>query len=85
MTSDVEQLSNRLRREVFLPALQDAVRRAREQDPSGAAILNAAVMTFGDMLIEVVGATDTVRLLRGFADHIERTLPQQDQAAAPQG
>lgn len=70
----VEQLSNRLRQEVFLPALQEAVRRARALDPSGSAVLNASVLSFGDMLIEVLGPADTVRVLRGFADHIERTM-----------
>ena len=67
------EITNRLRNEVFLPALQEASARAREIDDAPANLLNASVMAFGDMLVQVIGQDATVHLLRGFADHLEST------------
>jgi len=68
-------VSNRLRNEIFLPALQDASVRAREIDDNAANLLNASVMAFGDMLLQILGRDATVHLLRGFADHLASSPP----------
>lgn len=68
--------ANRLRNEIFLPALQEAAGRAREVDSTPANLLNGSVMAFGDMLVQLIGLDATVHLLRGFADHLESTRPK---------
>ena len=70
-----DAVANRLRNEVFLPALQEAAGKAREIDSTPANLLNASVMAFGDMLVQLIGRDGAVHLLRGFADHLESTKP----------
>jgi hypothetical protein len=64
-------VANRLRTEVFLPALQEAARKASQIDSMPANLLNASVLAFGDMLVQIIGQDAAVHLLRGFADHLE--------------
>ena len=75
--SNDEDIANRIRDEVFLPALQEAARRAREIDATPANLMNGIVGAFSGMLISLVGPAGTAHLLRGLADHIDRTNQTQ--------
>lgn len=75
--SDDEYIANRIRDEVFLPALQEAARRAREIDATPANLLNGIVGAFSGILTSLIGPAGTAHLLRGLADHIDQTNQSQ--------
>ena len=70
-------IANRIRDEVFLPALQEAARRAREVDTTPANLLNGVVGAFSEMLVSLIGPAGTAHLLRGLAEHIEQANQTQ--------
>ncbi len=70
-----DAVANRLRTEVFLPALQQAASKASQIDSTPANLLNASMLAFGDMLVQLIGQDGAVHLLRGFADHLESVKP----------
>ena len=75
--SDDEHIANRIRDEVFLPALQEAARRAKEIDATPANLMNGIVGAFSSMLVTLVGPAGTAHLLRGLADHIDQSNQTQ--------
>ncbi len=60
--------------EVFMPALQSAVKKALDGGYGQNAIFNASLYAFTNMLTMVLGNDQgTARLLRDFADHLEKS------------
>lgn len=79
----IQAASEELVRDVFTPALQDAVGKAIEAGHGQTEMLNGALYAFANMLNMTLGSQQsTARLLRDFADHLEQSAPA-DQAAQP--
>ena len=75
METEDLKLMEKIRSEVFLPALQQAAGLAGKLKASPNELLNGAMMAFGDMMLTLTGKQGAVLLLKGLADHLEKNTP----------
>lgn len=69
------QITQKIRNDVFLPALQEAAGLAGKLNGSPNDVLNGSMMAFGDMLLTLTGKQGAVLLLRGLAEYLETNSP----------
>jgi hypothetical protein len=75
MEIDDLKITQKIRNDVFLPALQQAAGLAAKLNGSPNDVLNGAMMAFGDMLLTLTGKQGAVLLLNGLADHLDKNSP----------
>ena len=75
METDNLQITQKIRQDIFLPALQQAAGLAGRLNGSPNDVLNGSMMAFGDMLLTLTGKKGAVLLLRGLADFLETNSP----------
>lgn len=75
MEIDDNVIAERIRNEVFLPALRQAAKDANKLNGSANDILNGSMMAIGDMLLTLIGNAGAVLLLNGLADHLKQNEP----------
>lgn len=73
MEIDDNKLAERIRSEVFLPALRHAAKNAEKLKGSPNDILNGSMMAIGDMLQTLIGTAGAVLLLNGLAEHLKES------------
>jgi hypothetical protein len=64
-----KELVNKLAREIMEPALQKALKEARDK-ASPVEIMSALANAYGGFLVDLLGARAAASLMRGHADHI---------------
>lgn len=75
METDDLNITQKIRSDVFLPALQHAAGLAVKLNGSPNDMLNGAMMAFGDMMLTLTGKQAAVLLLKGLADHLDKHSP----------
>lgn len=67
----------KLEREVFTPALQSAVQRAKDEGAEIGDVLNAVAAAYTGLLSVFLGnPAQAVKMLRGQADHLEALIQE---------
>ena len=70
--------ADRLTREVFTPALQNAVQQARQAGSGSLEMLHGAANAYQHLLVSLLGETGAASMMRDHAAHLNQLATDRD-------
>ena len=72
--------ADRLTREVFTPALQNAVQQARQAGSGSLETLHGAANAYQHLLVSLLGESNAAGMMRDHAAHLRELATERDRA-----